>query len=483
MYEFDNKAPSITFNEQEIKNIYYITYQKYVDELNQKLNKYPTCIPFEKQNPTMKFILFCLYFSYYYDSHINKNIVELSSINPKYSEILKYLKDKKQDDNSFLINMIKQMEQEDKLEKIMVSIIIGKSLLINDNIGVNLIKDFFNIMSKSKTKISVSLYDTIKSENNIKIINPFSSTDDAEPKNLDKYNETNIEERIKYNNTEQNMDFDNILKYGLLQFSNYDAGIKKKIIIICDENIYTKEKIYINNKLVNISNTRNMELIEKQIDILIVTTKNYEKGEIPDLFNPKNIKEDDNNNYNIFDNYFHANDLRNTQEFMTDLERVIKNSIIKIKVGNRFINDFFQGKISYYKIYSPDVNDVIVIRTNISNFNFYFSDTHPFPNSDTSKIIEKQYEDSIVISDISGYLGIEPINGVGKQIIEIFTCESYYPHNNCKFIYNNTNNWYIFFAVLFGFGLLIIIYRCKMKFSSDFNLKEKKILNVFDHVK
>ena len=490
--ELNDSAPSITFNENEIQNIYNITYQQYIDELNQKLKKYPTCIPFEKQSPTKKFILFCLYFSYYYDSHINKNIIELSSNSPKYSEVINYLK-KKQDDNSLFINMIKQMEQEDKLEKIMVSIIMGKSLLINDNIGVNFIKDFYNIMSKSRTKISVSLYDVLKFDNNIENIIPFSSNADTEPEDLNKYNEIPIEERIKYNDTEQNMDFDKILKYGLLQFSKYDGGIKKIIIILCDENIYTKDNILINNILVNISNDKNMELIENQIDILILTSKNYEKGEIHNLFKTENNKENDNkiSIYSLYDNYFHVNNLRNTSEFMIDLERLIKNSVIKMKVDNRFINDFFQGKISYYKIYSLDnPGNTIVIRTNISNFKFYFSYTHPFPNSYNGIIpIYSKEGDSIYISNDensdknSVYLGIESINSVGKQIIEIFTCESYDPLNNCKFIYDYTDIWYIFFSVFFGFILLIIIYKCKIKFCSDLKSKEKKRINVFDHVK
>jgi hypothetical protein len=61
------------------------------------------------------------------------------------------------------------MEQEDKLEKIMVSIIMGKSLILSD-IGINFIKGFNNYMRKTKTKISISIYDTLKSENKIKNI-------------------------------------------------------------------------------------------------------------------------------------------------------------------------------------------------------------------------------------------------------------------------------------------------------------------------
>ena len=54
----------------------------------------------------------------------------------------------------------------------------------------------------------------------------------------------------KYNHPdEQNMDFDKIINFCLSQLSIYDKGIKKEIFIVCDENIYENEQIYINNKL------------------------------------------------------------------------------------------------------------------------------------------------------------------------------------------------------------------------------------------
>ena len=484
----DESAPLISFTEEEIKIIYNITYTTYVAEISNKLKRYPQCIPFNEQTPTKKFILFCLYFNYYYDSYIIRNIVELSANQPNYTKVLEYLK-KKQDDNSFLINYVKQMEQEDKLEKMMVSIIIGKSLLLSD-IGINFINEFYSTMSKSRTKICVSIYDTLKSEDNIEIINPFSSISNTQPDKLSSYNEIQLEERIKYNNSEQNMDFNKILNFGLSQYSKYDDGIKKKIIIVCDENIKTNDKIYINNVLYNTksSNVTNMKLIDKQIDLLIITSKNYEKGENHDLFKKEDINASlDILSYSLYENYFHVSDLRNTLEFMNDLERVLKYSPIKILPGKRFINDFYQGKMSYLKIYTIDnPSHVIVIRTNFSNFNFYYSLNHPFPNSYTSELLERQTSDNyIIISGIKNgvYLGMESINQINKQIFEIFTCENYNPNKNCQLINNYTKTWYLFFVLFFVCCLFIVIYNCKKKFNLDLDTKEQKRLNVFDNVK
>ena len=486
-------APPLIFNKDELEIIYGITYSYYINDLSNILKRFPNVIQFENQTPTMKFILFSLYFTYYYDSKIIKNIVNLSLNKPKYTEVLQYLKDKKQDSDSFLINYINQMEQEDKLEKIMVSIIMGKSLILSD-IGINFIKGFNNYMRKTKTKISISIYDTLKSENKIKNIFYFSSTSSNKIDDISNYYNTSSDERNKYNNSEQYMDFDKIINFGLSQFSKYDNGIKKRIIIICDENIYN-EKYFINNKLINLNNKKHIELIDNQIDILIVTTKNYEKGEIHDLFNEGKLKEKNTEEenikeipYSLYENYFHIKDLNKIDEYMNDLSRVIKDSFIRINAGKRIINDYYQGKMTYYEInFKEYPTDVVVIKANITNFNFYSSLTHPFPNSykgdllttDDPNYISFSYPESKGIV----YLGLEPINSVIKQEIEIFTCESFAPNTKCKFVGDYKNDWLLFFFLFFGFALLFVIYKCRVNLSSDLNSKNIKRLNVFDNVK
>lgn len=192
--------------------------------------------------------------------------------------------------------------------------------------------------------------------------------------------------------------------------------------------------------------------------------------------------------YTLYDNYFHVNNLNNIDEYLHDLGRIIKESPIKINAGKRFINDYYQGKISYYEInYKQYLKDVIVIKTNLSNFNFYSSLTNPFPNSHVVSPIEKnENDDAIVISNelLNGliYLGIEPINSLQKQKIEIFSCESYLPNKNCKFIGNSQAQWLSFFFLFFVFSLFFIIYKCKQKVSSNYGSRSSKRLNVFDNV-
>ena len=395
-----DEAPSITFNEEEIKDIYNISFRKYLDELSNRIKKHQNCIKFEEQTLPMQFILFSLYFSYYYEANMLKNIINLSLKEPKYSDVIKFLKDKKQDDNAFLINYITQMEQESKSERIMTSIILGQSLMLSD-IGIKFVKDFYNTMSKSKTKISVSVYDTLRSQNKINNIIPFFSTSNTKPEEISNYNSSNYYKKMKYNKTdEQNMDFDKILDFGLNQFSKYDVGIKKKIIIVCDENIFTKKKYYINNKLINLNNAKHMKLIENLIDLIIISPQNYEKGEVHELFNSKMLskKKEEEIPYSIFENHFHVSNLNRTEIFMNDLGRVIKDSHIKMKVGKKIINDFNQGKMTYYKIYNKEFKSyVIVIKANFSNFNFYSSIEHPFPNSNTGNLLQKG-DDAIVNS-------------------------------------------------------------------------------------
>lgn len=493
-------APPISFNDDELKIIFDITYNNYVGELLSKFQKYPNCIPFEDQTPTMKFIIFCLYFSHYYDKNIIKIIMNLSLKEPEYSEVYKLLKDKKEKADIFLLNLISQIEQEDKLEKIMVSLIIGKSLALSD-IGINFVKGFYNLMGKTKIKIALSVYDTVK--NKIKNIISFFSTSNTKIEEINKYNKSSYNSRHKYNKT-QKMDFGKIINFGLSQFSRYDNGIKKKIIIIYDENIAKDNHNYsINNELTNnFEDKMEKKLIDKQIDILLITSKNIEKGEIPDNFNNQNFLKNinnsnnniyDNNNKNkmpfsIYENYFHISNLSEINIYMDDLGKVIKNSPIKIYSGKRLINDFYPKKITYYEInHQKYMDDVIVIKTNINNFNIYYSKTHPFPNLNNDENIIRSDKNTIIIyGDKSNgiiYLGLQPNNTLQKQKIEIFSCESYSPNIDCKYIDNNKNKWITFFFLLFIFILLFVIYRCKSKLSYDLNTKNKKRLNVFDKVK
>ena len=484
-----DSAPPIIFNKDELKIIYNITYSNYKRELSNILSRYESVIQFENQRPTMKFALFYLYFSYYYDSKIIKNIINLSLNQPKYSEVLHYLKDKKQDNDKFLINYISQIEQQDKLEKTMVNVIMGKSLILSD-IGSIFVKEFFNIMSKSRTKISISIYDTLLSVNIIKNIIPFPSTHNINPEEiLYKYNNASFNEREKYNNRkEQKMDFEKIIDFGLSQYYKYDNGIKKKLIIICDENINNGQYI-INNELTNLTNNKHIELIDNQIDLLIITTKNFEKGEIHDLFKVKLENENDKIiPYSLYDNYFHVNNLNKTSKYMNSLNRMIKGSVLKINVGKRFINDYYQGKMSYFEInFKENPTDVIVIKTDINNFNFYTSLIYPFPNRYIGDLIEADDTDYISFSYLQSngiiYLGLEPKNSVQKQKLEIFTCESFAPNKGCKFVGSSKNEWFIMLFIFFGFILLFIIYKCRVKLSINLDSKDIKRLNVFDNIK
>jgi hypothetical protein len=264
------------------------------------------------------------------------------------------------------------------------------------------------------------------------------------------------------------MDFDKIINYALSQLSIYDKGIKKEIFIICDENLKTEDKFYINNKLTNLNYNKHTELRKYQIKLILISTKNYEKGEIPELFNLE-LESNEKAPYTIFENYFHINDITNTNMYINDLARMAKDSIIKLNLGERYINDFYHAKINYYEINIKNfIQDVIVIKANLSNFNFYYSFDNPFPNSyidiKADKIAD---DDKVVIEDIKSdkiYLGIESKNEMKKQIIEIFSCESYYSnkqYQNCKFVDDHRYLWYafIFLTAIFVIGHTIYFYK------------------------
>ena len=366
------------------------------------------------------------------------------------------------------------MEQEEKTEKIMTSIIMGKSLMLS-NIGLTFTNEYYNIMSKSMTKISISTYDTLNQK--IKNIIPFSSLGNNQKEDVEEIFDSFKEERAQYNDA-QEMNLKIIYDFTYDQFKHYDTGIKKKLIVICDENLKEEEYI-INNKLQIPEVYNNNDLVEHQIDLILITTKNYERGEIPDLFRLNQ----DNNSYNIYENYFHVSDLKNTDRYMTDLNRLIKGSSIKVKLGQRLINDYYQNKNSYFQIDCSEYkDDVIVIKTNISNFNFYASLTNPFPYYSDNNILETK-KDAIVITQCKdGFtnFGLEPKYDIRKEIIEIFSCESYQPEKNCKSLGNNKKLWLIFAILTSGFIIFFVVYKCKYNLSTKSIRKNKKKLNVFD---
>lgn len=477
----DKDPPSISFNEQELKLIYNITNRRYVLNLINLLNRTSNAINFIEQSAEVKFVLLCLYFQSSKDNL--QNIKILAQREPKYFDVLNNLKNKyKNPDNSnkFMISFISNLEQEIKFEKIIISVIVGKSFILSD-IGIKFIEDFFNTMTKAKAKISLLVYDTLRSENNIKIIIPFFNKKTSKLEIINEYRKEFFNIRNSYNNTnEQIMDFDKIINYGLSYLSKYDIGIKKEIFIVCDENIHTSENIYINNKLTNLNYNKHKQLRSNQIKLILISTKNAEKGEIHELFQIKTEK-DELQPYTIIENYFHVNNFEDTNMYMNDLSRMAKEAIIKLNLGTRLINDFYQGKLNFYELNCEDyLTDIIVIKANLSNFNFYYSFENPFPNSYIDIKADKfADDDKIVISDLKKdkiYLGIESKNDIQKQVIEIFSCESYYnekQYKNCKFVESHRFLWYGFFLLLACFLIGLIVYN----FGGQSNYKNK--INIF----
>ena len=462
----NTKPPNIYFDHDELKIIYNITNKKYINDLSYLLSKTSNTMTFKELTAEKKFILLCLYFP---NSKENlDNIKSLAYKTPNYLNILQSLKtkNKNQDNlNKFIISFISNFEQQIKFEKNLIIIIMGKSFILSD-IGINFIKEFYNTMSKTKVKISLLVYDTLLSKNEIKIIIPFYTKKISKLELLDNYKVKNIYDRYQYNNTdEQKMDFDKIIEYGLLYFNKYDIGIKKQIFIISDENLFTEDKYYINNQLININYNNHQKLRDKQIKLILISTKNAEKGNIPTLFSLKKMNKEI-KPYTINENYFHVNNFENTSTFVNELRFMSKNSIINLNIGTRFMNDFYQGRLNYYEINFEDyLKDIIVIKGNLTNFNFYYSFDNPFPNPyidlKADKIVDN---DKITITDLKSsklYLGIESKYEMKKQIIEIFSCETYISskqYKNCKFVGSHRFSWYFLFLIIVIFIIGIIVH-------------------------
>ena len=475
----NKNPPSVTFNKDELKQIYNMTISGYVAYLTNLLNRVPNVVKFPELNSERKFVIFCLYFK---NPQENIQIIKnLANKEPKYPEILNSLKANKDQVTSdkFIINFLSNFDQQIKFEKILIAVVVGKSFILSD-IGVKFMEDFYNTMRKAKAKVSLLVYDTLRTEKKIKVVIPFYSKRLAKIELINEYKEKNSKYRYKYNNTdEQNMNFKKIIDFGLSYFDRYDTGIKKEIFIISDENLNTKDNYYINNNLTKTGYEQHEKLRKNQIKVILISTKNAEQGDIPNLLSPEL---NETKKFTINENYFHISDFQNTNLYMNDLSRMVKNSIIKINLGTRFINDFYHGKITFYEINrGKNSTDIIVIKANLSNFNFYYSFDNPFPNPYSDKKSDKIADnDKIVISDINEkdriYLGIESKNDVKKQIFEIFACQTYYSkdqYNNCKFVEDHRYLWYGLFLLIAIFLIGLAVY-----YLSHSILKTK--INIFE---
>ncbi len=479
--------PAISFNENELKLIYNITHRKYLSTIITLLNRTSNTINFAEYSPELKFVLLCLYFQNSKDNL--DNIKLLGQRQPKYVEVIKNIKTKyKTPDkySKFMISFLLNLDQEIKFEKMIICIIVGQSFILSKE-GVEFIKDFYNIMNKAPSRISLLAYDTLATEKTIEKIIPFHSKIITNLDNINEYNEDYLDIRYKYNeSSEQIMEFDKIVDYSLSYLSRYDKGIKKELFIVCDENMKTNDNYYVNNKLtnLNIEDYRYKELINNQIKPIILTTRNAEKGKIHELYK---IKTKSNEKlFTLYENYFHVNNFANTTMYINDLSRMAKGSIIKLNVGTRFINNFYQGKLNFYEINNDDnVTDVIVIKVkaNLSDFNFYYSFENPFPNPYIDMLADKTADDDkIIITNLEFnktlYLSIESKRDIKKQIIEIFSCEIYLSkkqYKNCKFVESPRFLFFIFFILIGCFAIGLIVY-----YFAQFSDKNKMNMNIFE---
>ena len=475
--------PAISFNENELKLIYNITNRQYVYNIITLLDRKTNTINFTDYSPELKFVILCLYFQ---NSKENSdNIKLLGQQEPKYVEVIKNIKAKyKTPDkySKFMINFLVNLAQEMKVEKISISLIVGQSFILS-NEGIEFIKDFYNVLSKAPAKASLLVYDTLS--HTIKAIIPFYCKIISDLGNINEYLEKNLDKRLMYNDTDgQIMDFEKIIDYGLSYFSRYDKGIKKELFIACDENMHTKDHYYVNNKLTNLKIDMNKykELINNQINPIILSTKNADKGQIHELFTIDTESKE--KQFTLDENYFHVNNFANTTNYINDLTRMAKGSIIKLNVGTRFINNFYQGKLNFYEINCNDlITDIIVIKANLSNFNFYYSFENPFSNPYMDTVADKTADDdTIIISNLEVnktlYLSIESKIEIKKQVIEIFSCESYLSkkqYKNCKFVESPRFLFYILFLLIACFVIGLIVYNF-----AQFNDKNKMNMNIFE---
>ena len=479
-------APSVYFDDEEIIKIFNITHKRYLDILINALSRETDT--FDQQNTHLKFIMYCMYFMSPNDKLITKRIRSLGSPSKEtYIEIINYLIDLYNSiTNSnlnkvlkFLVAWLQHLIQHKTInvnEKALVSLVVGKSFILDDY-GYNFIINFITTINKRVTKFALSAYDTLnnKIENVIPI---FKNPSNRERMNLiNDYRKLYDESTKKLYNGTQNMNLNQILDYSLNEFKRFDTGIKKLLIIVTDENCLTEKKYYINNKLTGLNYDKHSDLIDNEIYLIVATTKNYEKGEIPELFT---LDSSGKIPYTIEENYFHYENIT-IYSYMDGFSHILTQSIIPININKKIITDVYEDSITYYKVCNIKDNSTVNIKVNDDAFNVYFSKYFPFPKYKVfDGDINFQKDENLYIVTLdssyngSFFISFEAKKKNEKQIIEIFSCEDN-NSGNCDFKNTPRIQWVIFVIVVLCFILGLVIYNWKYSYSFG-----QKIFNIFE---
>ena len=167
---------------------------------------------------------------------------------------------------------------------------------------------------------------------------------------------------------------------------------------------------------------------------------------------------------------------------MEGFSHLLAQSIISININKRMLKDVYEGGISYYKVYTNEVNTTLIVNTNFSAFKVSVSRLFPFPNEKNynssenglDKIEENRYGITLDSSyNRLLYISFEAVNKKEKQFIEIFSCENS-KFSNCNLEYTSKIQWFIFAFVVVCFILGLIVYNLKCSYSID-----QKQINIF----
>ena len=352
---------NIIFNDIEIKDIYNISREKDINDINKSMSNI-NC-SFDELNSDLKMIIYLNYFDY--DLYAEQCYEFLCNLNEE--NFNNYFEIKTQFGSSnrilyafqnIILSYYKYLKDDSfPQEKTLINFYIG-----NDFILSNYFQEFFkNIVEKGrkmKYQFQLNLVDNKKIEKFFKF-NDYYKTINSK---IEDYVKT-FNKKIKKDSGKMNLK--EIFKHNKKIFDLIDNGIKKIMVVIYNEeiNLLEYENFTVNHTLNDIED---IEYINKTQFILFSKKNYFPNGEKDEFF----IK---NPSFSIFKNYFYVQNYSLLPNISDNFLRKIMFSPIVIDCDSKILNDFFIKKNYVYEFSCPiNISDTLHVHFESTESNFYY---------------------------------------------------------------------------------------------------------------
>lgn len=371
---------NIIFNDIEIKDIYNISREVDIQQINETMTK----CKFDDFEPDIKMIIYLNHF----DGNLFEEVCYEYLCNLTEENFNKYFEYKTQygSSNSLLyafqniiLSYYKYLHDDSfPQEKTIINFYIGNDFILSKEF-----QEFFKSVVEKGRKMKYQFQLNLVDNKHIKKLIEFNDYYKTINSKIDNY----VKSFNKNKKDSGKMNLKEIFKNNKKIFDQIDNGIKKIMVVIYNEEINLKhENITINHTLNDIDN---IEYINK-CQFILFSKKNYFPNKEKDEFFIKNP------NYTIFKNYFYVQNYSFLPKLTDNFLRKIMFAPVVIDCNSKILNDFFIKKNYVYEFNcSKENSDILHVNFESTEPNFYYKIStilHSIEKDDENYVKKGNYE-------------------------------------------------------------------------------------------